>query len=96
MIVCAPSARHAHLGSVADGDRAAVELGVVEVDERADLRTVGLNADVGQWALSLAGVGVLLPVHRTLRSWLDRQMFANGCVLTGSMTHGSLRRNQRP
>jgi class 3 adenylate cyclase len=38
---------------------------------------VGLDAAVGQWALSLAAVGALVPVHRVLRPWLDRQMFAD-------------------
>jgi class 3 adenylate cyclase len=37
---------------------------------------VGLDAAVGQWALSLAAVGALIPAHRSLRPWLDRRLFA--------------------
>jgi class 3 adenylate cyclase len=37
---------------------------------------LGLDAAVGQWALSLVAVGALVPVHRSLRPWLDRRLFA--------------------
>jgi class 3 adenylate cyclase len=39
--------------------------------------SVGLDAAVGQWALSVVAVGALVPAHRALRPWLDRRLFAD-------------------
>ncbi|HME71116.1 MAG TPA: adenylate/guanylate cyclase domain-containing protein [Myxococcota bacterium] len=51
---------------------------------RAASEAVGVAPETGQWMLSLALAGVLVPVHRALRPWIDRRLFAERYALTQS------------
>jgi len=45
---------------------------------------MGVSPETGQWMLSLGLAGVLVPVHRALRPWIDRHLFAERYALTQS------------
>ncbi|HBZ71835.1 MAG TPA: hypothetical protein DEP35_19740 [Deltaproteobacteria bacterium] len=51
---------------------------------RAASDAIGVAPETGQWMLSLALAGVLVPVHRALRPWIDRRLFAERYALAQS------------